>query len=197
MTEPLKQHLNKLLPINQSEWLMLKKHLKFCEYKKGDYFAEINKSSNSIGFIVSGAFRTFCIDNAGVEITYLLNFENDFLASFESFLTAQKSKFSIQALEDSKIILLKKEALLHLYETSKYWEKFGRMIAENMYQKTQNLYQDLLLETAEYRYLKLLEKYPEIFNRVPLYYIASLIGIRPQSLTRLRKNLKNKKVKLT
>lgn len=193
MTEGLRQYINQLLPISRKEWTKLEPHLHFQVYKKGDYFVRKGKPCTSIAFIISGSFRTFCVDNVGEEITYLLNFENEFLTSFESFLTTENSKFDIQALEDSKIVTLKKETLQHLYETSKYWETFGRLTAERMYIKTQNLYQDLLLESAEYRYLKLLKKYPEIFNRVPQYYIASLIGIRPQSLTRLRKKLKTKK----
>lgn len=192
MTENLKQHIGLLLPIDEEEWKVLENCLSLCSLAKGDYFVRKHKPSHTIGFIISGSFRTFCVDNVGEEITYLLNFENDFITSFESFLTAENSKFDIQALEDSKILTIKKETLQQLYKSSKYWEHFGRLIAERMYIKTQNLYQDLLLESAEYRYLKLLQKYPEVFNRVPLYYIASLIGIRPQSLTRLRKKLKTK-----
>jgi len=192
MTENLRQHIFSLLPIEQAEWQKLESKLSICEYRKGEYFSQKDKPSNTIGFIISGSFRTFCNDNAGEEITYLLQFENEFLTSFESFLTSLNSKFDIQALENSTILCLKKDDLEKLYKNSQFWEKFGRLIAEKMYLQTQNRYQDLLLENGEYRYLKLLNKCPNIFTRVPQYYIASLIGVRPQSLSRIRKNIQTK-----
>jgi CRP-like cAMP-binding protein len=189
MTERLKNAINLLLPINEIEWEVFETKLFTRELKKGQYFLQKGHTISAIGFITSGSFRTFCIDNTGEEITYCLHFENEFLTAFESLITREPSIFDIQAMEDSTVICIHQTDLDQLYKTSHYWERFGRLFAERFYVTRQNRYKDLLLETAEYRYLKLLDKYPDIFQRVPQYYIASFIGIRPQSLSRIRKNI--------
>lgn len=189
MREIIKKAINNILPIDELEWDAFEAHLFTRELKKGEYFLQNNHTINTIGFITSGSFRTFCIDNTGEEITYCLHFENEFLTAFESLITREPSIFDIQAMEDSSLTCIYKSDLDLLYKKSHYWERFGRLFAERFYVIRQNRYKDLLLETAEYRYLKLLDKYPNIFQRVPQYYIASFIGIRPQSLSRIRKNI--------
>lgn len=189
MTEGLKNAINFLLPMNELEWKAFEANLYTREFKKGEYFLQKDHTINALGFISSGSFRTFCIDNTGEEITYCLHFENEFLTAFESLITREPSIFDIEAMEDSTLICIHQSDLDQLYKTSHYWERFGRLFAERFYVIRQNRYKDLLLETAEYRYLKLLNKYPDIFQRVPQYYIASFIGIRPQSLSRIRKNI--------
>ena len=189
MSEAIKKAINNLLPLDELEWGAFENKLYTKEIKKGQYFLQKDHTINALGFITSGSFRTFCIDNTGEEITYCLHFENEFLTAFESLITREPSIFDIQAMEDSTLICIHQSDLDQLYKTSHYWERFGRLFAERFYVIRQNRYKDLLLETAEYRYLKLLDKYPDIFQRVPQYYIASFIGIRPQSLSRIRKNI--------
>lgn len=189
MTINLKLAIQKLVTISDIEWNAFDKIVYFKEYKKGDFFLEKGQVCNSIGFIISGAFRAFRTDNVGEEMTYCLHLENEFITSFESFITGNHSNFDVQALENSKIIYFKKSDLIRLYAEYHTWEKFGRLLAEKMYLSRQSRYKDLLFETAEYRYLKLLENYPDIFQRIPQHFIASFIGIRPQSLSRIRKNV--------
>lgn len=189
MKHKLKIAIQLLLPIEELEWEGFVNKIFTKEFKKGEYFLKKDHTINKIGFIISGSFRTFCIDNKGEEITYCLHFENEFLTAFESLITKEPSIFDIQAMEDSTLICIHQSDLDQLYRSSHFWERFGRLFAERFYVIRQNRYKDLLLETAEFRYLKLLNKYPDIFQRVPQYYIASFIGIRPPSLSRIRNKL--------
>ena len=70
-----------------------------------------------------------------------------------------------------------------------YWQEFGRQMAEHIYLSAKKRVEDLLFLTAENRYLQLLKQHPEIFQHVPQKYIASYLGIQPQSLSRMRKRI--------
>ena len=115
--------------------------------------------------------------------------ENKFIVDYESFITSKHSIFYIEALENSKIFYYKKETVEKLFNLYHNWEKFGRIIAEQVFIISQKRFQSLLFQTAEQRYLGLLKEFPEIFQRVPQYLIASYLGIKPQSLSRIRKQI--------
>jgi len=79
--------------------------------------------------------------------------------------------------------------LQNAYEQSHLWNKFGRIIAEKSYVISEKRIESLLFYNAEERYLNLVKTYPRVFEQVPLYHIASYLGIERESLSRLRKKL--------
>jgi hypothetical protein len=79
-----------------------------------------------------------------------------------------------------------------LYNTDAKFERIGRIIAEQLFLFARNRGMDFLLQNPEDRYLKLIKEYPNIFNRVPLYHIASYLGIKGPSLSRIRRRLSEK-----
>jgi CRP-like cAMP-binding protein len=121
-------------------------------------------------------------------------FENDFLSCFQSYLSQKASRHYLQAMEDSELLTFSFNDLEKAYDRSHNWERIGRKLAEECYIATAERSESFLFLTGEERYLDLLEKKREIFERIPLYHIASYLGIERESLSRLRKNLIQKTI---
>ncbi|MEZ4850548.1 MAG: Crp/Fnr family transcriptional regulator, partial [Bacteroidia bacterium] len=75
------------------------------------------------------------------------------------------------------------------YDQSKNWERFGRIIAESAYAIATNRFESFLFLSARERYLQMLHDYPRFIHRIPLYHLASYLGIERESLSRIRKEL--------
>src|SRR6185503_18854812 len=112
---------------------------------------------------------------------------NHFVADFSSFLTRKPARENIHALEDCELALISQKDLEKLYSESFAFQKLGRLIAEYNYVLAVERIYSLQHESALERYNHLLEIYPNLINRVPHHYIASYLGITPESLSRIRK----------
>lgn len=145
-----------------------------------------------MGFISKGSFRIYYLLNDGKEINIQFCFENEFLVDFESFLHQKPSLYYIQALEKSEIFTFDLKTLINGYNKSKNWERFGRTMAEKVASITAERVQSFLFMDGEERYIHLLKTQPQIFERVPLYQIASYLGLERESLSRLRKKIAKK-----
>ncbi|MCF0057999.1 Crp/Fnr family transcriptional regulator [Dyadobacter sp. CY356] len=160
---------------------------------KNEYFNFRNSVCRQIGFIVKGLFRVYYVD-LKTEIEHNIYFvpENTFLVSLKSFLTQTACPYSIEALEDSELMVISHENLLSLYPKSHGWERFGRLLAEQYYVYSQTKAEALLSQSAEDRYVSLLTEFPDVANRVSLGHVASYLGIKGPSLSRIRAQMAGK-----
>lgn len=161
-----------------------------------EYFLKEGQICKHMAFVEKGELRMFYITEEGKEINVEFFFENDFVASYQSFLSQSKSKYYVQAISDCELITISYLTLQNAYENSPYWQKFGRIIAEKVFVLAEQRTEGFLFYNAEERYLKLMHNRPIIFKKIPLYHIATYMGIEPESLSRLRKTL-SKKANLT
>ncbi|MCW3127756.1 MAG: Crp/Fnr family transcriptional regulator [Bacteroidetes bacterium] len=159
-------------------------------YAKGDYFIREGEVCHKIGFLISGIARVYHIAN-DKEYTSYFNFpqRNRMVATFESFLIQKPSKENIHFLQDSVLILIPRTKLYELYETSPAMQEMGRKLAEYNYVLAMERIYALQHDTAQMRYEKLLHIYADLVNMVPHHYIASYLGITPESMSRIRKEL--------
>jgi CRP/FNR family transcriptional regulator, anaerobic regulatory protein len=156
-----------------------------------NYFLTEGKICQEIGFINKGCFRTYYLSD-GKEINTHFTFENEFVTDYDSFLQEKPSRYFIQTLEDTEIVTFNLFALQNAYNQSQNWERFGRMIAEHSYKLTTQRVESFLFLDGEQRYLDLLKNKPHILDKVPLYHIASYLGLERESLSRLRKKIRRK-----
>ncbi len=166
-------------------------YLKTKKINSKDFFLNENKICSEIGFVNKGCFRMYYLMD-GKEINTQFIFENHFVVDYDSFIQNKPSRYCIQALEDTEIVTFNLKALESAYQISQNWEKFGRLMAEDAYKCTTDRVESFLFLNGEQRYLKLLKDEPEIINRIPLYHIASYLGLERESLSRLRKNIVKK-----
>ncbi len=159
--------------------------------KKNDFFIKAGEKPEMVGFIISGLFRYFYIDKNGKEYTKYFAVENDFLISYSANLLGEDSKFYIEALEDSEILITRYKTFSELIESSASWDRVARKLIENQYIIKEKREYQFLFDDAETRYKYFLDDYPGMIDKVKHYHIASYLGISPVSLSRVRKKIKS------
>lgn len=157
--------------------------------KTGEYFSEAGRTANHVGFIISGIFRVCYYDKDGEEITRYFIDENNFLVDLNSFSYQIPSSEYIQAVTDVEMVVFSRSALTELANTIVGWDKITNQITTKALLDKVSRISPMVAEDATTRYLKFLEQFPQMALRIPLSYLASYLGITPQSLSRIRKNI--------
>ena len=164
-------------------------HWQLKSFTKGEYLNEINPCKY-MGFILEGIFRVYRFhEQSGAEKNMFFFTKDQFMCSFKGFFGPDDCEYFTQSLTPSRILCIHYDALQHLYRTSPHWSCFGRMFAESALHTTVTNSEAVMLKTPEERYLELSSAQPDVLNSVPLYHIASYLGIEPPSLSRIRKRL--------
>lgn len=163
------------------------------EYKKGEYYNEYKNICKHLGFVFNGVFRIYRANpETGEEKNMMFFTNNQFLASYKSFLTQTECSYFTESMVNSTILYIHIDHLNKLYQQSHEWEHFGRVFAEHALNAIMTNTEGFLFHSPEERYVKLIEEHPDIFNSVPLYHIASYLGIQGPSLSRIRKRMLTK-----
>ncbi|MDO6473296.1 Crp/Fnr family transcriptional regulator [Maribacter sp. 1_MG-2023] len=144
---------------------------------------------NFIAFIKTGSIRSYHIDDNLIETNLLLKSNNEFITDYESFISLEPSALCIQSIDKGEMILLDRNGLYSLYETSFYWNKFGRIMSEQIFLNSKRRTEQMLFLSPKERYLLLLKNEPNFFQKYALKHIASYLGITPQSLSRIRNQI--------
>lgn len=164
------------------------------EIHKGDFYNKQNIVCKDLGIVVKGIFRVYYYDEKTNEKKNMFFFsEGQFIVSFRSFLYQYPCVYYIEALEDAEVVYLPYDDLQSLYANHKPWERFGRILAEHFFNQSQGRSEELLFFSHEKRYQNLLVQHPNIVQRVPSFHIASYLGIKNQSLSRIKKRLMDNK----
>lgn len=185
---PLRNFISRILDVTEEEWRFHRDLLTRRFLLKGEYLARTGEVCSYVSFVTKGSFRAYW-EVDGAEVSKNFFFENEYASEYESFLTRQPATFDIRAMEDSEVVEMNYENVQKLYQQFPVWQKYGRLIAENLFIEVARRGQDLLKKTPEELYLDLLEKRPHIIDRVPQHHIASYLGVQPESLSRIRKRL--------
>jgi CRP-like cAMP-binding protein len=158
------------------------------EIPKGQFFLESGMLCRKMAFIESGYLRMYDIAD-GNEITIWIGSSGRFITSVSSFVFQTTNFWNIQAVTDCKLFVISRQKHLELCQKQPKWLEFDNiLLARSFALLEQNMFAHLHT-TAQQRFVALLEEEPALFNHVPLQYIASMLGITPESLSRLRKNL--------
>jgi len=158
------------------------------ELKKGEYFLRSNSICKKMAFIESGFIRMYQIAD-GKEITFWIANSGKFITSLSSFIFQTSNHWNIQAITDCKICVINRERHFKLCANESKWLEFDNLILAHSFAMLENSMFAQLHTTAQERYEDLLEKEPELIKNVPLQFIASMLGIAPESLSRLRKKI--------
>lgn len=158
------------------------------ELKKNDFLLKMNQYSSSLSFVRSGYLRMYAYsENADKEVTQWISGPGSFTTDLSSFLFDQPSRWNIQALSDCELYTLSAENRNRIGEFSSNWDKLEKLFIAKCFVTLENRVFQQLSMTAEEKYLQLFHTFPEIFNHVPLQYIASMMGMTPETLSRIRR----------
>jgi CRP-like cAMP-binding protein len=189
MFTQIKAYYKRLIPLlKEEEWQDLQEKLTVQQLKKGEFLTRAGEICRQVSFINKGLLRLFYLVD-GREISTGFLAENEYISQYDSFLNQQPSAGNIDALEDCEVINLSYEHMQALYQSRPVFEIFGRKMAEKLFIMISTQTTRLLTLTPEERYKVVLEEKPFIIQRVPQYMIASLIGITPEHLSRIRKKM--------
>lgn len=182
-----------MVKLEDAAWQDMQQRLQTRTYKKREHFIKEGKVCREIGFIGKGSFRYYKVID-GVEVSTFFSFEHNWVSAYTSFLRKTPSYLNVQAMEDCEVLILTYDDMQHLYNHYITFERFGRLMAEYLVGCLEERMHSLLLTSPEQRYLKTLEDNSIYFERVPLHYVASYLGIAPESLSRIRKRLTQKAI---
>lgn len=189
MFSRLRLFLNSKANISDEEFEKIQPLVFSKTVKKGDFIIRQSEYCHFIGFINSGLIRSWYINNLDKEITTQFIFEGCFFTYLEGLLDAIPSHKNMQALEDCDVLMIKKDKLPLILQTSPKFEIIFRLILLDDSLLNMQTSEDKQNETPQERYLKFLKQNPTANNRISIKYIASYLGIEPQSLSRIRKRI--------
>ncbi len=188
MEHQLKNFLEQMVRLEEGAWGAMEKVLKPAAYKKNELFLRQGQVCRQLGFICKGFVRLYYLHD-GLEISKDFNFENSICGSYASFSRQQPARFNIVAMEDLEVLLIGRDDLYSLYDRYPSLQKAGRLRIEYMFIKKEEREASFLLDSAEERYHQLLKQEPEIAARVQLQHLASYLGMKPETLSRIRKKI--------
>jgi CRP-like cAMP-binding protein len=191
MFDQLKKYCAGTLDFSKAELDLIDHYFEQIQIKKKNYLLKDNAICDFIAFIETGAIRHFHIKD-GEEKTCDISFDETWVTDFQSFNAAATSKMNLQALEDTQVYLIRKKALLELYQKCSKYETFGRMMTELVALRATDIAMSLSSDKPEERFQKLIKSRPDLFQRVPQKYIANFLGISPESLSRIRNRILQK-----
>ncbi len=192
MADQLIISIQSVIDLNLKEVELINELFKQKLIKKGDFFLAEGQVCKQVGFITKGLMRYY-INNDGEEKVYDFAKENNFVCNYESFIPQTPSLKIIQALEDCEIRQISVADLQLFYKSIRRGERFGRLVIEQVFIKMLRDLSSFYTDTPEHRYRMFIEMHPDLQQRVSQYHIASYVGVKPQSLSRIRKRIFNQK----
>jgi CRP-like cAMP-binding protein len=190
MIQSLLQVIESYIPVSPQEKELIAALFKEKTYEKGAFFLSEGEICRQVGFLTKGLVRYY-INDDGEDKTYGFGKENEFVCNYESFVPRAPSMQIIQALEPSEMLVISYDDLQKFFTHIQYGERFGRVIIEQVFIQTLKDRNSFYTDDPESRYEKFLQLHPDLQQRLSQYYIASFVGIKPQSLSRIRKRIFN------
>ncbi|SDJ41139.1 Crp/Fnr family transcriptional regulator [Chryseobacterium jejuense] len=192
MTESLQKHIREYVDISDEKLEKYCSAFTHRKIKKKEILLEEGSICDFEGFVVNGCFKVFHTDrNAAEQILYFA-IENWWISDIDSFINRIPSKLTIQALENSEILLISKKDKEQLYLEMPEVERLMRLKFQSSIIALQRRVIDNLSQSSEERYIEFLKKYPQIAHRLTNIQIAAYLGVTPESLSRVRKKIVKK-----
>lgn len=184
----IKAYIESIADLNEHDWLLISDYFERCELPKGKRLIKTGEVERYLSFIEEGVVRNY-IPGIENDLTFGFSFEKEFTCAYDSFLTQQPSSYEQETLTKCTIWRISYNNLQRVYRETAVGNHWGRYAAEKLFLTKINREISLLNQTAKQRYLDLLSSKSNIVRTIPLKYVASYIGITPQSLSRIRREI--------
>ncbi len=191
MDNRLINYFLKITDLTANETKVLTESMVVKNFNKNDYLVKEGQFTNDTFFVLNGCVRQFKILD-GNDITTNFYTEEQWIISLENYEGQTASKYNLVCVENTTVVIGNEQKAQELFKQFPRFETTSRQIMETVFMEQQNLMTSYITDKPEQRYLKLLETRPNIFQRVPQYDIATYIGVKPESLSRIRRKLQKK-----
>lgn len=185
------RYISKFMHFSEAEAMAIIENVNFRSYKKGDLLLREGQISNLCYFNVKGIVRQYSLLD-GEERTINFYTEGQPISPNEGTFKRMPSKFYLSCVEDCILSVGTPEDEITFFKKFPQFETVCRIAVEDQLGKSQQDFADFMLKTPEERYLNLMKTRPELIDRVPQYQLASYLGIKPESLSRIRKRIMQK-----
>lgn len=186
----LKENIKKNLNLSNTELNSVCNYFKPLDLKKKEFLLMQGSICKFEGFVLEGCFRVFTIDKKGNENTLYFAAKDWWLMDIDSFMNQIPSDLNMQALEDSKVLLISREDKMALYESLPVVEKLFRIMSQKALVSWQRRLVRNHRDTAKERYFHFIQTYPDISSKLTDKQIAGYLGIRHEFLSKIKKNEK-------
>jgi len=194
MFEQLFKTIEEKIQLTEEEKILTKTFFLPKKLRKKQYLLQDGDVCKYIAFVEKGLLRSYTIGDNGTEHIIQFAFEGWWIGDQYSFLTGEPSIFNIDAIEDSELLLLTREAEDQMLEKIPKFERYFRIILQNSLIANQRRMAGTLSKSAEERYLELTQSCPDTFNhRLPQHMLASYLGVTPETLSRIRRQISLRK----
>ncbi|MDN3580573.1 Crp/Fnr family transcriptional regulator [Mucilaginibacter flavus] len=180
------ENIRALVPLSASDEEIIKSLFRKKIVKKGEHVLEAGEVCKHIFFIEKGLVRYYLFNN-GEEQTHYFGKEGEWGCDYQSFIPRVPTTVSIQAIEDTTLWKISYDDMQTFYQTVKHGERFGRLGIEQVFINITRQKDSLYTDKPQIRYEKFIQGFFDVAQRIPQYYIASYVGVKPQSLSRIRK----------
>jgi CRP-like cAMP-binding protein len=185
MTE-LEKYIQTYFGVNKDDLNKISSFFKPLPLKKGDFFLKTGRHSDRLGFVQTGIIREFVfVDDK--EVTKWISTKGYFVVDLSSFVFQQTARWNIQALTDCELYVIDSKDYLKIGQVIPRWTELEKLFITKCFTVLEDRILQHLSMSAEERYNQLFDFNKELFNQVPLQYLASMLGMTPETLSRLRK----------
>lgn len=185
--EELEHTIRQMIQISDLEMQRLLRDCRVLSYPSKELLSTPGEIPQEIFYIVEGLLRVIVHDHKGNEHTMHFAMEHQFIADYASFIMQQPALYTLQALEETTVVIMPRSAIDWGYAELTEGNKMGRLIAEFYFIYQENRLRNGYARTPKERYDSITEVFPNLHNRVPQHMIASYLGITPVHLSRLKK----------
>lgn len=182
----LEIYIHTYFSVNKDDITKISSFFKPLILKKGDYFLKTSGYSDRLGFVQTGIIREFVyIDHK--EVTKWISTKGNFVVDLSSFIFQLPARWNIQALTDCEIYIIDRKDYQQIGQEVYRWAELEKLFIAKCFTVLEDRILQHLSMSAEERYKQLFNFNKELFNQVPLQYLASMLGMTPETLSRLRK----------
>lgn len=191
MDNRLINYFSRITNLSVEELSVLTESMVIKKYTKGSFLIKEGQFNTDTYFVLDGCIRQYKIID-GNDITTNFFTEEQWIISFDAIGSKIPSQYYLICIEDTSVVIGNEQKAQEIFKQFPHLETISRMIMETVFMEQQSFMTTYITDKPEQRYLKLLKLRPDIFQRVPQYDIATYIGVKPESLSRIRKKLQKK-----
>ena len=180
------------VPLNEDDEKQFSSIIRTTKVKRRQFIVQPNFVCSHQTYVLQGAFRSYFVNDAGVDHTIQFAIEDWFISDFNSYINQTPASLFVEALEDSIVQQIEYNDVEKLCDQNPKFERFFRLVAQKSFAFSQRRVLSNLGKSAEERYLEFENLYPSIIQRVPQYALASYLGMSPEFLSKIRKRIISK-----
>jgi len=193
MLNVLYSHIKEKVSLSNDEQEIIKTFFTAKKLRKRQYLLQQGDVCKYLTFVSKGLLRTYNVDDKGEEHMNIFGWEGWWISDFSSFLSGEKAVFNIDAIEDSELLMISRSDYEALMLAVPVMDRYFRILYQNSLVTKERRLMSSITHSAEERFVQLAESNPELIERIPQNLIASYLGLAPETLSRIRKNLVSRK----